>query len=54
MVISDRFVLANVVYQGYAGGLDPNLIWEAGRLATGGLEPDLTLILDLPVEAAVK
>jgi dTMP kinase len=53
VVISDRFVLANVVYQGHAGGLDPNLIWEVGRLATGGLEPDLTLILDLPVEAAL-
>jgi dTMP kinase len=53
VVISDRFVLANVVYQGHAGGLDPKLIWEAGRLATGGLEPDLTLILDLPVEAAL-
>jgi dTMP kinase len=50
VVIADRFVLANVVYQGHASGLDPNLIWEVGRLATGGLEPDLTLILDLPVE----
>jgi dTMP kinase len=53
VVIADRFTLANVVYQGYAGGLDPDLLWVIGRMATGGLEPDLTLILDLPVEAAM-
>jgi dTMP kinase len=53
IVISDRYLLANVVYQGHAGGLDPELLWEAGRLSTGGLEPDLTLVLDLPVELAL-
>src|SRR5262245_59734233 len=53
VVISDRFLLANIVYQGHAGGLDPTLLWETGRLATGGLEPDLTLVLDLPVAAAL-
>lgn len=53
VVVSDRFVLANVVYQGHAGGLDPELLWTVGRIATGGLEPDVTLILDLPVEAAL-
>src|SRR5262249_15093526 len=52
VVVSDRFLLANVVYQGHAGGLDPDKLWEVGRLATGGLEPDLTLVLDLPLEAA--
>src|SRR5207253_1253762 len=44
----DRFLLANVVYQGHAGGLDVQQLWDVGRLATGGLEPDLTLVLDLP------
>jgi dTMP kinase len=53
VVVSDRFLLANVVYQGYAGGLDPDSLWTMGRTATGGLEPDLTLVLDLPVEAAL-
>lgn len=53
VVVSDRFTLANVVYQGHAGGLDPEAIWQAGRLATGGLEPDLTLVFDLPVGLAV-
>jgi dTMP kinase len=47
-VVSDRFLLANVVYQGHAGGLDPDRLWEIGRFATGGLEPDLTVVLDLP------
>jgi dTMP kinase len=53
VVVADRYLLANVVYQGHAGGLDPELLWAVGRLATGGLEPDLTLVLDLPVEQAV-
>jgi len=54
VVISDRFLLANVVYQGHAGGLDPEQLWHAGRLGTGGLEPDLTLVLDLSLELAVS
>ncbi len=51
-VVADRFLLANVVYQGHAGGLDPEQLWEVGRLATGGLEPNLTIVLDLPVDVA--
>src|SRR5579871_82853 len=51
-VVADRFLLANVVYQGHAGGLDPEKLWEVGRLATGGLEPDLTIVLDLPLDVA--
>jgi dTMP kinase len=50
-VVSDRFVSSTVAYQGAAGGVDPSLIWEVGRIACGGIEPDLTVILDLPVEA---
>jgi dTMP kinase len=52
IVLSDRFLLANVVYQGYAGGLDIERLWEVGRFAAGGLEPDLTIVLDLPPEQA--
>jgi dTMP kinase len=51
-VVTDRFLLSTVVYQGHAGGLDPDQLWEVGRLATGGLEPDLTLVLDLPPDVA--
>jgi dTMP kinase len=46
-VVSDRYLLANVVYQGYAGGLDVPTLWEVGRIATGGIRPDLTFVLDL-------
>jgi dTMP kinase len=52
-VVADRFLLANVVYQGYGGGLDPRRLWDIGRFATGGLDPDLTLVLDLPPEVAL-
>lgn len=52
IVISDRFLLANVVYQGYAGGLEPAQLWEVGAFCTGGLEPDLTLVLDLPLDVS--
>ncbi len=54
VVLSDRFLLANVVYQGHAGRqLNPEELWAVGRFVTGGLEPDLTLVLDLPPEVAV-
>jgi dTMP kinase len=52
LVLCDRFLLANVVYQGYAGGLNVEELWQVGRLAAGGMEPDLTLVLDLPLDAA--
>ncbi len=51
-VVSDRFLLANVVYQGHAGGLDVDALWTVGQIATGGLHPDLTFVLDMDVEAA--
>lgn len=51
-VVSDRYLLANVVYQGYGGRLDVAALWEIGRLATGGLMPDLTIVLDAPADLA--
>jgi dTMP kinase len=51
-VVSDRYLLANVVYQGYAGGLDPEQLYAIALLSTGGLEPDLTVVLDLSPETA--
>lgn len=53
VVVSDRYLLANVVYQGHGGGLDPEKLWEVGRFAAGGLEPDLTVVLDVPPEVAL-
>jgi dTMP kinase len=52
VVVSDRYLLANIVYQGYAGGLPVDEVWQVGRAATGGLLPDLTLILDVPAGVA--
>jgi dTMP kinase len=36
------------VYQGHAGGLDPAMIREVGRIATGGTLPDCVFLLDMP------
>jgi dTMP kinase len=52
VVISDRFLLASMVYQGYAGGLSVRDVAEVGLVATGGVVPDLTLVLDIDPEAA--
>ena len=52
-VITDRFLLANVVYQGCAGTLDPSRLWQVGEIATGGLQPDLTIVFDIAVEQAL-
>jgi dTMP kinase len=51
-VVSDRYLLANVVYQGHAGGLDVGGIWEVGRIAVAGLLPDLVFLLDMSADAA--
>jgi dTMP kinase len=51
-VLCDRFLLANVVYQGHAGGLDVEELWQIGHLATRGVMPDLTLVLDIAPEVA--
>ena len=51
-VVCDRFLLANVVYQGHAGGLDIETLWNVGRVATDGICPDCVFLLDMPVEDA--
>ncbi len=51
-VVADRYLLANVVYQGHGGGLDAETLWEVGGVATGGVMPDLTVLLDMPADAA--
>ena len=51
-VVTDRFLVSNIVYQGHAGGLDSEELRRICLFATGGLEPDLSIVLDLPVERA--
>ena len=51
-VITDRYLLANVVYQGHAGGMDPKQIWQVGDVATDTILPAITYVLDLPPQVA--
>jgi dTMP kinase len=53
-VVSDRYLLSNVVYQGHAGGLDPATIRSVGAVATVGLAPGLVLVLDIDLETAAR
>ena len=53
-VVLDRYIFSTVVYQGHAGDLDPDELWTVNRIATEGLLPDATFILDVPVEVAMK
>lgn len=52
VVVSDRFVLANLVYQGYAGGLDLDTVRRIGQIVVGQYQPHVVFLLDMPVSAA--
>ena len=54
VVIADRFALSTLAYQVHGRGLDEEGVRRALELATGGLMPDLTLVLDLPLEASME
>ena len=54
VVVSDRFFDATTVYQGYARGFDLKLIEQIHHLVLGNLKPDLTMVLDLPVDLGLK
>jgi dTMP kinase len=54
IVICDRFFDSTTAYQGYGRGLNLADIERLNRWATGGLEPDLTFFLDLPVRDALR
>jgi dTMP kinase len=49
VILADRFDFSTFAYQGYGRGLDLQEIRRANAVATGGLSPDLTLVLDIPV-----
>jgi dTMP kinase len=54
VVLADRFDMSTFAYQGFGRGLDLHQIKEANRVATGGLVPDLYLVLDLPVSLGME
>lgn len=47
IVVTDRFVDSTTVYQGYARGIDLELVEKINELVLNGLKPDLTLLLDI-------
>lgn len=54
VVISDRYLLANVVYQGHAGGLDPADLWRVGEITVAGVMPRMVFLLDMPADLAAS
>ena len=53
-VISDRFCGSTLAYQGYGRKLDIKLIKDLETIATQGISPDITFLLDIPVEESIK
>jgi len=54
VVVSSRYRLSSLAYQGYGRGLDLTLIERMNEIATSGRQPDLTFLLDLPAEKALE
>jgi len=54
IVVCDRFYDSTLAYQGYGHGLDLQALQAITAFATGGLRPDLTLLLDLPAEDGLR
>jgi dTMP kinase len=53
VVVCDRYLMANIVYQGHAGGLNPDELRDVGRIATARIVPDCVFLLDMSPEAAL-
>lgn len=54
IILCDRYTDSTIAYQGYGRGLDLELIHQLNQIATGGLQSDLTLWLDVNVEIGLK
>lgn len=54
VVICDRYVDSHIAYQGYGRGLNLNFLRELNQMATGGLMPDLTILLSLDAETGLE
>ena len=53
-VLCDRYLLSTVVYQSIGGEVSADELWRIGRWAAGGLDPDLTILLDLPASVSIQ
>ncbi|MDA1256790.1 MAG: dTMP kinase [Chloroflexi bacterium] len=53
VVVTDRYADSSTAYQGYGRGLDLEDVRALNRIATGGLMPDATILLDMPPERAL-
>lgn len=53
VVLCDRFVDSTMAYQGYGRGLSCDMIGQLNRIATQGVWPDLTIIVDLPADVGL-
>ncbi len=53
-IICDRFTDSTLAYQGYARGLNINLIKQLNEIATEGIKPNITFLIDIPVEEGLK
>ena len=54
VVLCDRYADSSLAYQGYGHCLDLEALWAITDFATGGLQPDLTFYLDVPVEMGLQ
>jgi dTMP kinase len=54
IVISDRYTASTLAYQGYGRGLDLETIETINNIATGGLRPDLIVLLDMEVKEGLR
>jgi dTMP kinase len=54
IVICDRYTDSTIAYQSYARGLDLDMVKSVNKIATHGLTPDITFLLDIPVEKILE